>query len=110
MKVYNFQQLEIRLFIMENENRRNYFVLEKQFFVIKEWKRYLVTFRKLTRRKKTSSHSLDDSGGKDGYDPGSLLKSAVDKSKTKGSPKNLLLKSLLRKTQIQARRKSPKIS
>ena len=36
------------------------------------------------RRKKT--HSLDDSGGKDGYDPSSLLKSAVDKSKTKGSP------------------------
>ena len=39
------------------------------------------------RRKKVSSHSLDDSGGKDGYDPGSLLKSAVDRSKSKGSPK-----------------------
>ena len=39
------------------------------------------------RRKKMSSHSLDDSGGKDGYDPGSLLKSAVDRSKSKGSPK-----------------------
>ena len=33
-----------------------------------------------------STHSFDDSGGKDGYDPSSLLKSAVDKSKTKGSP------------------------
>ena len=39
------------------------------------------------RRKKVSSHALDDSGGKDGYDPGSLLKSAVDRSKSKGSPK-----------------------
>ena len=39
------------------------------------------------RRKKTSSQNLDDSGGKDGYDPGSLLKSAVDKSKPKGSPR-----------------------
>ena len=39
------------------------------------------------RRKKLSSHSLDDSGGKDGYDPSSLLKSAVDRSKSKGSPK-----------------------
>ena len=39
------------------------------------------------RRKKLSSHSLDDSGGKGGYDPGSLLKSAIDRSKTKSSPK-----------------------
>ena len=33
-----------------------------------------------------STQSFDDSGGKDGYDPSSLLKSAVDKSKTKGYP------------------------
>ena len=40
------------------------------------------------KKKKSSAGSLDDSGGKDGYNPASLLKSAVDKSsKTKDSPK-----------------------
>ena len=41
------------------------------------------------RRKKKSSSSvtLDDSGGKGGYDPAELLKSAVDKSKSKTSPR-----------------------
>ena len=29
-----------------------------------------------------STHSFDDSGGKYGYDPSSLIKSAVDMSKT----------------------------
>eukprot|EP00092_Neocalanus_flemingeri_P017735 GFUD01019190.1.p1 GENE.GFUD01019190.1~~GFUD01019190.1.p1 ORF type:complete len:950 (+),score=341.68 GFUD01019190.1:50-2851(+) len=41
----------------------------------------------LGERKRKKPVSLDDSGGKDGYDPESLLKSAIDKSKKKGSPR-----------------------
>ena len=60
------------------------------------------------RRKKTSSHSLDDSGGKDGYDPGSLLKSAVDKSKTKGSPKKSSSKKSSKKDSDTSEKKKSK--
>ena len=41
----------------------------------------------LGERKRNKASSLDDSGGKDGYNPGSLLKSAIDKSKKKASPR-----------------------
>eukprot|EP00090_Calanus_glacialis_P020849 TRINITY_DN3217_c0_g1_i1.p1 TRINITY_DN3217_c0_g1~~TRINITY_DN3217_c0_g1_i1.p1 ORF type:complete len:945 (-),score=388.52 TRINITY_DN3217_c0_g1_i1:458-3250(-) len=41
----------------------------------------------LGERKRKKPTSLDDSGGKDGYDPASLLKSAIDKSKKKASPR-----------------------
>jgi len=41
----------------------------------------------LGERKKSKQVSLDDSGGKDGYNPASMLKSAIDKNKKKSSPK-----------------------
>jgi len=41
----------------------------------------------LGERKKKKAAALDDSGGKDGYNPASLLKSAIDKSKKKASPR-----------------------
>jgi len=47
------------------------------------------------RRKKTSSSTAEISGGTDGYDPGSLLKSAVSKSKRKESPKKSFKKSVI---------------
>ena len=39
------------------------------------------------KKKSSTSGSLDDSGGKGDYDPAELLKSAVDKSKSKTSPR-----------------------
>jgi len=41
----------------------------------------------LGERKRKKPVSLDDTGGKDGYDPALLLKSAIDKSKKKASPR-----------------------
>lgn len=53
----------------------------------------------LGERKRKKTTSLDDSGGKDGYNPGSLLKSAIDKSKKKASPRKSSGKRTLKKEQ-----------
>merc|ERR1719361_1203434 len=59
----------------------------------------------MKRKKKSSTGGLDDSGGAEGYNPASLLKSALGKTKeNKSSPK----KSSKKRSSSSSRREPPK--
>ena len=66
----------------------------------------------LGKRKRKKPTSLDDSGGKDGYNPSSMLKSAVEKSEGKTSPRKSSKKSIRKERKLteEEAKKSPKKS